>query len=102
MLITVDIDCENLAGVATRPVASFPKVPLMSRLHPLAGRLIRSFADFRSDTFLSPGGGLPGREQALCAVTGRCGFTPACIRTSPQPGIGVFQRSGRTGCDDCG
>ena len=85
VLITVDIDCENLAGVATRPVASFPKVLLMSRLHPLAGRLDRSFADFRSDTFFIPGEeDSPGREQALCSVTGRCGFTPACIRTVPN------------------
>ena len=85
VLITLDIDLGNLAGVDARPIGAFSKVLLMSRGHPLAGRAGAEFAEFQSDTFFIPGEeDSPGREQALCAITGRCGFTPASIRTVPN------------------
>lgn len=98
VLITLDIDSENLAGVETRPVDTFQKVLLMGRDHPLAGRLDVGLEDFREETFFLPGEeDSPGREQALCAITGRRGFAPERVRRAPNVESAFFSVAAGSG-----
>ena len=85
VIVTADIDCENMSSVELCPVATFQKVLLMSRDHPLAGRLDLTPAHFRDELFFMPGEeDSPGRREALFATTEPYGFLPARIRPTPN------------------
>ncbi len=85
ILVTVDIDSDNLAGVDIHPIGTSPNVLLIGRDHPLAGRDGLTLADFAEDVFFIPGEeDSPGRKASLCKITRRYGFAPGSIRTVPN------------------
>ena len=83
--LTAAIDCENMNAVELHPFATFQKVLLMSRHHPLAGRTDLTPIQFKDELFLLPGEeDSPGRREALFATTEPYGFLPSRTRTTPN------------------
>ena len=67
------------------PFATFQKVLLMSRKHPLAGLPELAPIHFRDELFFLPGEeDSPGRREALFATTEPYGFLPGRICTTPN------------------
>lgn len=85
VILTADIDCENMNAVEFYPFATFQKVLLMSRHHPFAGRTDLIPAHFKDELFFLPGEeDSPGRREALFATTEPYGFLPSRICTTPN------------------
>ena len=85
VIITADIDCENMNAVEICPFATFQKVLLMSRKHPLAGLPELAPIHFRDELLFLPGEeDSPGRREALFATTEPYGFLPGRICTTPN------------------